>query len=384
MSKARDLANQVSNLITISTGGSNFVTPQVLSASIANIDLTPYATKAQLSASVASIDVTDELNATVFVGSASPSSSTKIWVDTTTASAPLIKTYSNNLWRGARLFNLDGFFTASGGTSTYMDGNYRVHIFNGSSNLLVSEASQNDQYKFNGQIEYLIIGGGGGGGQHWAAGGGAGGYLTGFQNLTANNYVIQVGAGGAGGTSDSVGTVAHGKSGENSSFNSMIAIGGGGGGMDGNGDGNGAGFSNGYQGGSGGGGADDPPNYGGSGTPGQGNAGGASNGSNTGGGGGGAGTMGSTSSGSNGGNGGNGLSSSITGTSTIRAGGGGGSTNGGTAGNGGSGGGGAGGKYAVSNGSNGTTNTGSGGGGGPYQRNGGNGGSGIVIIRYLT
>ena len=38
MSKARDLANQVSNLITISTGGSNFVTPQVLSASIANIE----------------------------------------------------------------------------------------------------------------------------------------------------------------------------------------------------------------------------------------------------------------------------------------------------------------------------------------------------------
>jgi len=38
MSKARDLADQVSNLITISTGGSNFITPEVLSASIANID----------------------------------------------------------------------------------------------------------------------------------------------------------------------------------------------------------------------------------------------------------------------------------------------------------------------------------------------------------
>jgi hypothetical protein len=39
MSKARDLANQVSNLITISTGGSNLDTPQILSASLSNIDL---------------------------------------------------------------------------------------------------------------------------------------------------------------------------------------------------------------------------------------------------------------------------------------------------------------------------------------------------------
>jgi hypothetical protein len=29
MSKARDLANQVSNLISISSGGSNFITPQI-------------------------------------------------------------------------------------------------------------------------------------------------------------------------------------------------------------------------------------------------------------------------------------------------------------------------------------------------------------------
>ena len=71
MSKARDLANQVSNLITISTGGSNFVTPEVLSASIANIESnyltqvsasTTYATQASLS----SIDVDN--NPDIFMG----------------------------------------------------------------------------------------------------------------------------------------------------------------------------------------------------------------------------------------------------------------------------------------------------------------------------
>jgi hypothetical protein len=57
MSRTRDLSKQISNLITISTGGSNFVTPQVLSASIANIESnyltqisasTTYATQASL------------------------------------------------------------------------------------------------------------------------------------------------------------------------------------------------------------------------------------------------------------------------------------------------------------------------------------------------
>jgi hypothetical protein len=56
-SNARNLADQASNLITISTGGSNFITPQVLSASIANIESnyltqvsasTTYATQASL------------------------------------------------------------------------------------------------------------------------------------------------------------------------------------------------------------------------------------------------------------------------------------------------------------------------------------------------
>jgi hypothetical protein len=81
MSNARNLANQVSNLITISTGGSNFITPQVLSASIANIESnyltqvsasnnyltqvsasTTYATQASLS----SIDVDN--NPDIFMG----------------------------------------------------------------------------------------------------------------------------------------------------------------------------------------------------------------------------------------------------------------------------------------------------------------------------
>jgi hypothetical protein len=71
MSRTRDLSKQISNLITISTGGSNFVTPQVLSASIANIESnyltqvsasTIYATQASLS----SIDVDN--NPDIFMG----------------------------------------------------------------------------------------------------------------------------------------------------------------------------------------------------------------------------------------------------------------------------------------------------------------------------
>jgi hypothetical protein len=105
MSKARDLANQVSNLITISTGGSNFVTPQVLSASIAgiqedinNIDLS----SAIVSASTASVN---ELNNRIVISSASPTTGNingRIWIDTISASAPAISIYGQNNWRDPR------------------------------------------------------------------------------------------------------------------------------------------------------------------------------------------------------------------------------------------------------------------------------------------
>ena len=141
MSKARDLANQVSNLISISTGGSNFVTPQILSASIANIDLTPYATKAQLSASVANINMSSaivtassaavaELNNRIIISSASPSTGIngQIWIDPTTASTPVLSILGSSTWTTPRV----GRVKAIGGTVTY-SGAYTVHTFLGSS-----------------------------------------------------------------------------------------------------------------------------------------------------------------------------------------------------------------------------------------------------------
>lgn len=77
MSKARDLADQVSNLITISTGGSNFVTPEVLSASIALVE------------------------PNILYSSASPNTASvgSLWVDTTNASNPALKVYNGSEWK---------------------------------------------------------------------------------------------------------------------------------------------------------------------------------------------------------------------------------------------------------------------------------------------
>ncbi|MGB4420245.1 MAG: type II secretion system protein, partial [Candidatus Saccharimonadales bacterium] len=75
-------------------------------------------------------------------------------------------------------------------------------------------------------VDALIVGGGGGGGAGWQGGGGGGGGYIYEQNIpiSINNYEIQVGEGGAGGNTLN-GYIA--SSGENSSFNSRVAIGGG-------------------------------------------------------------------------------------------------------------------------------------------------------------
>ena len=255
---------------------------------------------------------------------------------------------------------------------------WRVHQFTavGNSNFVVSDAGK------EGLVEYLIIGGGGGGGSNFGSGGGAGGYRTNVLgefsgrmsktepplSVTAQTYVVTVGAGGASST--------QGVNGGSSSFAGIVALGGGGGGGNAN--------SNGSNGASGGGATDTSNTLrtGGAGTAGQGFNGGdaINNGSlnfgNTASGGGGAGSPG----GLEGGKtselfaGGDGISSRITGQTVYRAGGG-----GGWNGRGGLGGGAAGGytqefAYAVP-GPN--PNTGGGGGG-----DGGPGSSGIVIIRY--
>ncbi|MDD2891988.1 MAG: prepilin-type N-terminal cleavage/methylation domain-containing protein [Candidatus Gracilibacteria bacterium] len=227
-------------------------------------------------------------------------------------------------------------FAAIGGTVT-TSGGYTIHKFTTSGTFQITNGTATN-------IEYLVVAGGGGGGNasgFHPGGGGAGGFLTGtLASLSAGNYTVTVGAGGAGG-------VMNGLSykGNNSSFDTIIATGGGAGGAYGNSN------SSGGSGGSGGGG--NPTGLGGISSPiGQGNNGAAGNGTQ-GGGGGGAGGPGIGMSG------GPGLISSISGSPVTYA---------------------AGGSAASS--VSGVANTGNGGSGRmAYSYSGG---SGIVIIRYIT
>jgi hypothetical protein len=218
--------------------------------------------------------------------------------------------------------------------------------------------------------EILLVAGGGGGGNTMGGGGGAGGliYQTNIEITPGTNYVVTVGSGGPGAANRSI----TGTNGQNSSFSTLTAIGGGGGASWESG--------NALSGGSGGGGSGNNRTSG-LGTSGQGGSGQGTWGScgsySRGGGGGGA----SGNAVANG-NGANGLTYLISGVSTTYAGGGGGGANG-CGSSGGSGGGGAG-SSSGSQGGNGSTNTGGGGGAGGFSGDGpgGPGGSGIVIIKY--
>ena len=294
------------------------------------------------------------------------------------------------------------------GPSRYFNGNIaQVSIYNRA--LSAAEVAQNyDALKVrytgytntftplcgggSGKVEVLCVAGGGGGGASIAGGGGGGGllYNSAFTVNASAGIALTVGAGGTGGTDQSIGngTAANNTNGGNSSFSSLISIGGGKGGPEYRGDG--------FSGGSGGGAsrsttAGGPIYVGGASTVGQGNSGGT--GSNTGGtdgygsggGGGGAGSVGGNAIGSIAGNGGNGLVISISGASITYSGGGGGGAYNGTGGTGGTGGGGSGGSGASNSvPQNALPNTGSGGGAGGYpnNRNAGNGSNGIIIVRY--
>ena len=221
-------------------------------------------------------------------------------------------------------------------------------------------------------VEVLVVAAGGTGAADSATnvgngGGGAGGviYNNSYPVTPGQTYTVTVGAG-------QVGLYANTKrSGGNSQFGNLIAIGGGGGGY--------YSQNTGADGGSGGGGGSASAG-GGAGTAGQGFAGGTAS-ANAGGGGGGA---GGTATGTNSRDGGPGLQFGISGTPTYYAGGGGGSASSGAQGTGGIGGGGA----AVSGGAGGVNGTANTGGGGGAQINGGaksgDGGSGVVIVRYTT
>jgi hypothetical protein len=247
---------------------------------------------------------------------------------------------------------------ASGGNRVDNDGTYWYHTFT-SSGTFTPQTSLS--------CDVLQIAGGGGG---QAGGGGAGGLAyTSSNSLSATNYTVTIGAGGA-----------NDASGVNSSFGALTAAVGGGGG---------SGWGTvGKNGGSGGGGGSVSGTTvnGGTGTSGQGNNGGSGV-SERAGGGGGASAVGSNGvGGGSGGAGGAGssaysswASATTTGVSGAYAGGGGGGANG-TGGAGGSGGGGTGSNASPTAG---TVNTG-GGGGGAYNAAGQPGGSGIVIIRYAV
>ena len=306
------------------------------------------------------------------------------------------------------------FITATGGTITTVDTNFKVHTFTGPGTFTVCSVGN---AQGSNTVSYLVVAGGGGGGAEEGGGGGAGGFREskassdtytasplnatsgpGFNlPVSATSFPITVGSGGAG----QVAPGSPGSNGNPSTFSSITSTAGGrGGGQDaplagqpggsgggGHGDGSGSNFP--------GGTGNSPPV-----SPAQGTNGGTGVGrtgttNEAGGGGGGATAVGSNGTtspnpGGSGGPGGAGATSSINGTPTARAGGGGGgaTTPNGVIGTGGAGGGGDGTKSNPSTAGAGTINTGSGGGGGggnggagPSSK-GGAGGSGVVIIRY--
>ena len=280
--------------------------------------------------------------------------------------------------------------TPTGGTIT-THGIYSVHSFTttGNTNFVVG-ASAN--------VDALVVAGGGGG-SSYGGGGGAGGFRTSATHaVTAQTYVVTVGAGGAGSPNGPSNTV--GVSGGNSVFDTITSAGGGYGAT---------GPANGAAGGSGGGssyqsggllGAGNTPST----SPAQGFPGGgpgANGGAYASSGGGGAGGAGNNAASTDQADaGGIGATNDYrTGSNvTYGGGGGGGAAYGpsyGTSGAGGAGGvgGGGAGSVANSNSTNGTPGTvglGGGGGGTGYHEpstsfpSGGAGGDGIVVIRYAT
>jgi hypothetical protein len=291
---------------------------------------------------------------------------------------PFISSVRGSFGAQGRFGRTSSLTTSTGGTITTAGG-YRIHTF------LRADTGTNFTPSGAGTVEYLVIAAGGSGGEY-GGGGGAGGYLSGSTAVAATPYTITVGEGfkhPSGGNYNINGTP-----GGNSVFSSITATGGGGGGswdgganssLDGGSGGGAEGHASGGGGGAGGvggngGNAGSPrPTRPGTGIVGQGFPGGTGVG-------GGSGTSG---------NGGIGLSSSITGSSVVRAGGGGGGTHLGTGGSGGSGIGGNGeggsGPAATVKNTAATENTGSGAGG--HQDDTQNssylkGANGIVVIRY--
>ena len=139
-------------------------------------------------------------------------------------------------WTGGTLGGGGGLgaFVATGGNSTGTDpsGPYAWHKFTSSGSFTVTGGEAN--------IEVFVVGGGGGGTgdgpspqSRACGGGGAGGYVERTHHVSVNGgasedgvYTVTVGAGGSGGSAPTLG----GYQGNPSKFDSVEAIGGGGGG----------------------------------------------------------------------------------------------------------------------------------------------------------
>jgi len=280
------------------------------------------------------------------------------------------------------------FITATGGTITTVDTNFKVHTFTGPGTFAVTNAGAPTG---SNTVSYVVVAGGGGAGYYYGAAGGGGGFreskastdtytaspLNATSGPTYNlpvsvqSYPITVGAGAPSKTSSACASPGFGPNGGVSTFSTITSTGGGGG-SGGNG-----GPANAGPGGSGGGAGGASAGCAGTGntppvSPPQGTNGEPNGGGSRGGAGGGATVAaGPASGGTN--YAGTGATTSINGTPTGFAGGGGGS-NPGQPGNAGGGKG-----SAPVPESLGTANTGGGQGG---CANGGAGGSGVVIIRY--
>jgi hypothetical protein len=301
------------------------------------------------------------------------------------------------------LVNLPAFITATGGTITTVDTDYKVHTFTGNGTFEVTCAGNASG---SNSVDYLIIAGGGSGGKTASGGGGAGGYRINYPNpgtggtpVTATTYPIVIGAGAA---AQPVGQDRGATGGLSSGLSISSAGGGGGAGSSGTGAGGETATAGGSGGGGGGGtntctpgirvgGAGNTPPV----SPVQGYAGGTSASPAgpprfAGSGGGGSSEVGTSGTAPAGAPGGNGRPSTINGSDVTRGGGGGGSQDCGATpeGVGGTGGGGDGGispagHPATRVATNGGDNTGGGGGGAAYANPvSGLGGSGVVIIRY--
>lgn len=259
---------------------------------------------------------------------------------------------------------------------------YIVHVFSQTGTTTFTPPPGVDE------VEVLVVGGGGGGGTSLAfsnagaGGGGSGGLIFDNTFSVSGDVTVTVGSGGTGGVGAG-NTHEFGTNGANSSFGSLVALGGGGG-AGGNAQGATGGSGGGSRGTTGGVGDQPASASGGFGNRGGNHAGSPAGAAATGGGGAGANGEDITGTANEvGGAGGVGLQYNITGTSVYYAGGGGGgaaqSLN--VGGDGGLGGGGTGGNSSVTP-MAGQANTGGGGGGGNNDVSGADGGSGIVIVRY--